>query len=243
MSATRREPWIDVAVVAAGCLIAWLAYFRPLLAGPTDVPGDLGDARFNIYVLEHVFQWLRGDEVSLLSPGMFWPYPFALAFSDTHAGTAWVYALLRTGGLDQYQSFAIWVVLGYLATYAAAYHVARKLDLGPLVAGAFAFAFAFSLPAISQVGHAQSTANQAAAADSALVEIVAAIRTIASMAERIADATAQQSGAVSEIRGHSERIHSLGGDNLRRIGQSRQQGEQLLLLGGELHTAVQAFRV
>ena len=95
----------------------------------------------------------------------------------------------------------------------------------------------------SQVGHAQSTANQAAAADSALAEIVAAIRTIASMAERIADATAQQSGAVSEIRGHSERIHSLGGDNLRRIGQSRQQGEQLLLLGGELHTAVQAFRV
>ena len=63
------------------------------------------------------------------------------------------------------------------------------------------------------------------------------------IAERIADATAQQSGAVSEIRGHSERIHTLGGDNLRRIGQSRQQGEQLLLLGGELHTAVQAFRV
>ena len=95
----------------------------------------------------------------------------------------------------------------------------------------------------SQVGHAQSTANQAAAADSALVEIVGAIRTIANMAERIAAATAQQSGAVSEIRGHSERIHSLGGDNLQRIGQSRQQGEQLLLLGGELHTAVQAFRV
>ncbi len=95
----------------------------------------------------------------------------------------------------------------------------------------------------SQVGHAQSTANQAAAADSALAEIVGAIRTIANMAERIAAATAQQSGAVSEIRGHSERIHSLGGDNLQRIGQSRQQGEQLLLLGGELHTAVQAFRV
>ncbi len=95
----------------------------------------------------------------------------------------------------------------------------------------------------SQVGHAQNTANQAAAADSALIEIVAAIRTIANMAERIADATAQQSGAVSEIRGHSERIHVLGGDNLRRIGQSRQQGENLLTLGGQLHTAVQAFRV
>ena len=68
-------------------------------------------------------------------------------------------------------------------------------------------------------------------------------RTIASMAERIADATAQQSGAVSDIRGHSERIHTRGGDNLQRIGEGRQQGEQLLQLGGQLHTAVQAFRV
>ena len=95
----------------------------------------------------------------------------------------------------------------------------------------------------AQVGHAEATADQAQAADGALDEIVTAIRTIASMAERIADATAQQSGAVSEIRGHSERIHQLGGDNLERIGHGRNQGEQLQALGGQLHTAVQAFRV
>ncbi len=95
----------------------------------------------------------------------------------------------------------------------------------------------------TQVEHAEATASQAEAADGALDEIVVAIRTIASMAERIADATAQQSDAVSEIRGHSERIHQLGGDNLQRIGEGRQQGEQLQQLGGQLHTAVQAFRV
>jgi len=95
----------------------------------------------------------------------------------------------------------------------------------------------------TQVEHAEHSASQAAAADGALDEIVAAIRTIASMAERIAAATAQQSGAVSEIRGHSERIHRLGGDNLLRIGEGRNQGEQLLHLGGQLHTAVQAFRL
>ncbi|MBU3058183.1 methyl-accepting chemotaxis protein [Pseudomonas indica] len=95
----------------------------------------------------------------------------------------------------------------------------------------------------AQVEHAQDTALQAEAADGALVEVVEAIRTIASMAERIAEATAQQSGAVSEIRDHSERIHSLGSDNLQRIGEGRHQGEQLLELGGRLHTAVQAFRV
>jgi methyl-accepting chemotaxis protein len=95
----------------------------------------------------------------------------------------------------------------------------------------------------TQVEHAQASANQAAAADGALDESVAAIRSIAQMAERIATATAQQSSAVSEIRGHSQRIHQLGGDNLARIDQGRAQGEQLLELGGQLHTAVQAFRV
>ncbi|XHF41788.1 methyl-accepting chemotaxis protein [Metapseudomonas boanensis] len=94
-----------------------------------------------------------------------------------------------------------------------------------------------------QVEHAEASAEQAAAADGALVEVVASIRTIANMAERIADATAQQSGAVSEIRDYSEQIHQLGGDNLERIGESRSQGEHLQKLGGQLHTAVQAFRV
>ncbi|RON58412.1 chemotaxis protein [Pseudomonas frederiksbergensis] len=95
----------------------------------------------------------------------------------------------------------------------------------------------------AQVEHAEATANQAQDADGALDKIVDAIQTIADTAVRIADVTAQQSGAVSEIRDHSERIHQLGGDNLLRIGEGREQGENLLVLGGRLHTAVQAFRV
>ena len=95
----------------------------------------------------------------------------------------------------------------------------------------------------AQVEHAEATANQAQAADGALDKIVGAIQTISDTAVRIADVTAQQSGAVSEIRDHSERIHQLGGDNLLRIGEGREQGENLLVLGGRLHTAVQAFRV
>lgn len=95
----------------------------------------------------------------------------------------------------------------------------------------------------AQVEHAKATANQAQAADGALDKIVDAIQTIADTAVRIAEVTAQQSGAVSEIRDHSERIHQLGGENLLRIGQGREQGENLLVLGGRLHTAVQAFQV
>jgi len=95
----------------------------------------------------------------------------------------------------------------------------------------------------AQLEHAEATADQAQAADGALDEIVNAIRTISDTAVRIADVTAQQSGAVSEIRGHSERIHVLGEDNLQRIGEGREQGAQLLSLGGELSRAVRAFRV
>ena len=94
-----------------------------------------------------------------------------------------------------------------------------------------------------QLEHAEATADQAQAADGALDEIVTAIQTISDTAVRIADVTAQQSGAVSEIRDHSERIHDLGEDNLQRIGEGRNQGEQLLRLGGELNTAVRAFRL
>ncbi|NQD79699.1 methyl-accepting chemotaxis protein [Pseudomonas sp. CrR14] len=95
----------------------------------------------------------------------------------------------------------------------------------------------------SQVEHAEATASQAKAADGALDEIVSAIRTIISMAGRIADATAYQGGAVSEIRDHSERIHQLGGDNLQRISRGREQSGELQELSGQLNQAVQAFRV
>ena len=95
----------------------------------------------------------------------------------------------------------------------------------------------------SQVEHAEATAEQARTADGALDEIVGAIGTIASMAARIAEATAYQGGAVSEIRDHSERIHQLGGDNLQRISQGRAQSGELQALSGQLNQAVQAFRV
>lgn len=95
----------------------------------------------------------------------------------------------------------------------------------------------------AQLEHAETTASQAQTAEGALDAIVSAIGTIADTAGRIAEVTAQQSTAVSEIRSHSERIHELGGDNLQRIGEGREQGRQLLRLGDELNTAVGAFRL
>ncbi|MAY63382.1 MAG: hypothetical protein CML29_14345 [Rhizobiales bacterium] len=155
MSATKRTVFIDAAAILFGVYTAWTVFFGPLFLGPNDFPGDPGDARFNVFILEHVWRWLSGEEVSLTSPGIFYPYPFTLAFSETHAGTAWAYALFRLGGLDPYGAFKAWFLLGYMLTFLASYHVARKFKLAPFLACASAFAFSFSLPSLIQMGHAQ----------------------------------------------------------------------------------------
>ncbi len=93
-----------------------------------------------------------------------------------------------------------------------------------------------------QVDHAEATAGLAETADLALNEIVTTIGTIEQMAERIAQATAQQSDAVSEIREHSERIHHLGDSNLAHIGRGREQSEQMLKLANDLSQATLAFK-
>jgi methyl-accepting chemotaxis protein len=94
----------------------------------------------------------------------------------------------------------------------------------------------------TQVSHAEATAELAETADLALKQIVATIGTIEHMAEQIASATAQQSDAVSEIRGHSERIHQLGDSNLAHISRGREQSEQMLRLANELNQATLAFK-
>ena len=135
--------------------LSWLVCFAPMYASAVDVPGNLGDARFNIYVLEHVYQWLIGRVPSLLSPPMFHPYPNTLGFSDNHAGSALVYAAFRALGSDPYQAYKGWLAAGYVGTLVATYIVLARFDTGWLIAGLGAFIYAFSLPAVELTGHAQ----------------------------------------------------------------------------------------
>jgi hypothetical protein len=142
--------------------LAIAVFFWPFFGGPNDVPGDIADARLNIYLLEHVYRWIVGAHDALLSPPMFFPYPYTLGFSDTYAGSSWVYAAFRGIGLDEFGAFKGWFTVGYVATFAASYYVLLRLSFPPLLAALGAFAFAFSLPSIAQVGHAQLAYRPAA---------------------------------------------------------------------------------
>lgn len=143
--------------LAAATLLATI--FLAIVAGPLlvarQIPGDLGDARFNLYILEHIYQWLAGSKSSLFSLEIFYPFPDTLFFSDTHAGSALVYTFFRAIGISEYAAFDFWFFTGYLTTFIAAYYALARMGAGFLSAGLGATIFAFSLPSLAQFGHAQ----------------------------------------------------------------------------------------
>lgn len=119
------------------------------------VPGDLGDGRLNCYLLEHAFLVLSGKCASFLSPPFFYPWINMVGLSDTHWGTAPIYALFRWAGLSPERSFGDWFLVGFILNYFSAYFVNRRFGLKPFGASLGAFLFAFSLPVVAQDGHVQ----------------------------------------------------------------------------------------
>lgn len=112
------------------------------LSGGAAYPGGLGDGRFNQLILEHGYQSLRGV-YEWSSPSQFYPTSDTLGYSDTHAGTLPIYAMLRFAGYSMDHAWQFWfVVVATLNTFAAfrlfaALAVDRRLR-GPLVFAAVA---------------------------------------------------------------------------------------------------------
>jgi hypothetical protein len=119
------------------------------------VPGDLGDARFNNYILEHFFRWVTGATRDYWNAPFFFPFQQTIAFSDNLLGSAPFYALFRWVGLDKVSAFQSWYILGYFLNFIAAGYVLWRLKLKPLAIGAGAFFFTFGLPLLAQENHAQ----------------------------------------------------------------------------------------
>ena len=133
----------------------WLVILRPLGPHLALVPGDLGDARFNNYVLEHFFRWVTGLTREYWSAPFFFPFQQTLSFSDNLLGSAPFYVLFRWAGLDRAFAFQGWYILGFLLNYTAASYVLWRLKLKPLAVGTGAFFFAFGLPMLAQENHVQ----------------------------------------------------------------------------------------
>lgn len=119
------------------------------------LPGDIGDARFNRYVLEHFYLVLSGKETSFVNAPFFYPWIKTISFSDTHWGTGIIYVLFRLMHFSPEKAYVWWFGVGFVLNYWAAFFVNRSLGLRTLGATIGAFLFTFSLPVLWQDGHTQ----------------------------------------------------------------------------------------
>lgn len=142
------------AVVLIFC-IGWFGYLMQTTNWLNAIPGDYSDARFNSVVLEHLFQWLRGDSVSLWNPTYFYPFKNILGFSDNHFGSGWIYAIFRATGAEREYAYLGWFLIGSVLNYASGLYVLRRFGFSWCASAAGAFVYAFGLPSLIQEAHAQ----------------------------------------------------------------------------------------
>jgi hypothetical protein len=119
------------------------------------LPGDLGDTRFNLFVLEHGKQFLFGEVTHYWSAGFMHPEPEVISLSDNLLGTVPIYAFFRLFGLDIFTSFQAWAVTLAVLNFSAAYALIKHLLKSDMAAAIGAFVFAFSLGLAAQMNHAQ----------------------------------------------------------------------------------------
>ncbi|MGH7083869.1 MAG: hypothetical protein ACREFN_02620, partial [Acetobacteraceae bacterium] len=154
----RQASWFDW-LASMLFLGLGLGLILPKYITGNAMPGDLGDGRFNLAVLEVFYRslvhLLHGRGADFLNAPFFYPWPRVTNFSDTLWGDGPVYALARALGADALGAFRAWFVAGLVLTYAAAFLSFRKLRLGPWGAAAGAFLFTFALPMTAQFSHAQ----------------------------------------------------------------------------------------
>jgi hypothetical protein len=122
-------------------------------------PGDLGDGRFNMYILEHAWKFISFQNVDFWNAPFFYPAPEVISFSDNLLGTAPIYGLCKIFGARPEQTFVYYYLVLQILNYSSAYFVLKKLYKDRWTAMIGAFIFAFSIALVSQEAHAQTFAR------------------------------------------------------------------------------------
>jgi hypothetical protein len=135
-------------------ILGTAAWHRPLLVSGFDrIPGDRGDARANVYLVEHWYQVFRGH-AEALSPSMFYPVKGTIGYAETMFVHAVPYSGLRLAGMDMFSALAVPLVLFNFLNYAACFFLLRRvLCLSVVASVAGAMFFAFNSPRFNHAGH------------------------------------------------------------------------------------------
>lgn len=142
-------------------IVYWLIGLAALIMGlflvfrPGYVPGDVGDARFNMYILEHGYRWLLRLDTSFWNAPIFYPASNTVALSDNHLGTFLIYSLFRSLGANRELAFLLWGIVLSILNFTITWLALRKFNVHPIAAIAGAYLFSFGYVVIGQIGHIQ----------------------------------------------------------------------------------------
>jgi hypothetical protein len=120
--------------------------------GFTKIIGDLGDARFNNYILEHGHKFLHGEIRNFWNAPMMYPYKNVIAFSDNLLGTMPIYSVFRDLGCDRETAFQCWVLSLFTLNFIFCFITLKKWCGNSIIAATAAYIFAFG---IYNTGHFQ----------------------------------------------------------------------------------------
>ena len=119
-------------------------------------PGDLGDARLNIYFLEHAHKFFTGQVSSFWSAPFMFPEPNVISYSDNLLGSAPFYSIFRLIGCDRETAFQCWFITMTILSYSCCFFFLNWVFKNKYAAVLGAMIFAFSMALQSQMTHAQT---------------------------------------------------------------------------------------
>lgn len=139
-----------------GILGVFVGFHPTLLSGFSKAQAETGDTRLVHYFLEHSFQVVfnRSYHAELWSPAFFFPFKNTLALSENLFGAAPLYWMLR-GILPIDLAYQCWMILAAVLCFIGCVILLRSLRVSHSLAALGSFIFAFGIPRMGQLFHAQ----------------------------------------------------------------------------------------
>ncbi len=143
---------VALGLFLAGMWMVPLAIFGP---GRELIPGDLGNARFNNYILEHFHRFITGMTGAYWDAPFMYPWKNVIALSDNLLGTAPFYSAFRSFGFSREGAFQLWLASLFALNYWCCLIALRKWSGNLVLAACAAYIFAFGIYNIGQINNVQ----------------------------------------------------------------------------------------
>ena len=134
-----------------------ISFYPTLFSSFRSVQAGLGDDRFNNYLLEHTYLWLKSAPLhnTLWDLPVYYPVKNTFAYSDILMGSAPIYWIFRT--LFKFDtSYQLWLISVATLNYVTMYvFLSKCLKYSTFASCMGAFIFSYSLPRTIHISHAQ----------------------------------------------------------------------------------------